>query len=535
MDQRERELRRRARDDFEFYAPRALWIRPKKGRPVRFRLNKAQRYIHSRMEAQRAEIGRVRCLILKGRQQGASTYTAGRFYWRVSHGRGLKAFILTHEISATNNLFEMVGRYHANNLPILKPETGKSSEKELTFPNLDSGYKVGTAGNKATGRSLTAQLFHGSEVAFWQNAEELASGVIEAVPEEDGTEIVLESTAKGVGNYFHKMWRGAERGENGFIPIFVPWFWQDEYRRTPPADFELSTIEDEFGESEASYAEAHGLDDAQMFWRRVKIARLGLVKFKEEYPATPGEAFQMSGHESFIKAPLVLRARKNTIENPIGPLVAGFDPAWKTGLDGSALALRRGRKLLSVERKLGLDTMGSVGWILTTFARYPDLRKLFLDVGGLGLGVYDRLNELGWAEDGDGPNQGKVVAVNFAGSPRMRQRFCEVTGEELPGPYNRRAEIWLDSRNWLEQEGGVDIPDDDDLHADACAPGYNPNTSDGSLMLESKEQMRKRNVKSPDKWDATALTFAEPVINAEPVSRSRSSGGARHGGGWMRS
>ena len=60
------------------------------------------------------------------------------------------------------------------------------------------------------------------------------------------------------------MWQVAERGENGFIATFVPWYWQDEYREEPPADFELSPDEDEQDESEVSYAAAYGLDHAQM-------------------------------------------------------------------------------------------------------------------------------------------------------------------------------------------------------------------------------------------------------------------------------
>src|SRR5262249_59037905 len=96
----------------------------------------------------------------------------------------------------------------------------------------DSGYKVGTAGTKAVGRSSTIQLFHGSEVAFWPFADTHAAGILQAVPNEDNTEIILESTANGIGNFFHQAWRDAEAGKNDYIAIFVPWFWQEEYRRS---------------------------------------------------------------------------------------------------------------------------------------------------------------------------------------------------------------------------------------------------------------------------------------------------------------
>jgi hypothetical protein len=163
---RERRIRLKLRDDFAYYAAKCLKIRSKSGAIEPLILNRAQLHVHERLEAQKATTGRVRALILKGRQQGCSTYVEGRYYHRVSHGRGLRAFILTHEDAATQNLFEMVTRYHEHCHPLVKPSTGSANAKELNFDGLDSAYKVGTAGTKGVGRSSTLQLFHGSEVGF---------------------------------------------------------------------------------------------------------------------------------------------------------------------------------------------------------------------------------------------------------------------------------------------------------------------------------------------------------------------------------
>ncbi len=73
----------------------------------------------------------------------------------------------------------------------------------MVFDALDSGYRVGTAGTEGVGRSETIQYFHGSEVAYWKNADSHMSGILQAVPEEDGTEIILESTANGIGGLFY--------------------------------------------------------------------------------------------------------------------------------------------------------------------------------------------------------------------------------------------------------------------------------------------------------------------------------------------
>jgi len=217
MSQREREIRLRLRDDLEAYASRCLKIRTKAGRVEPFEFNSAQLYLHEALERQKAETGKVRALILKGRQMGLSTYTGARFYHRCTHQRGVQVFILTHEQTATDNLFAMVDRYHQNNNPLVTPSTGAANAKELYFDRLDSGYSVGTAGAKAVGRSKTIQLFHGSEVAFWPNAASHFAGVVQAVPDLPGTEIILESTANGIGGEFHQRWQQAENGEAGQV------------------------------------------------------------------------------------------------------------------------------------------------------------------------------------------------------------------------------------------------------------------------------------------------------------------------------
>lgn len=102
----------------------------------------------------------------------------GRYYHNTSWAKGRRTFILTHEDAATQNLFEMVNRYHEHCPVFVRPSTGAANAKELFFDKLDSGYKVGTAGTKGVGRSSTIQLFHGSEVAFWPHAETHAAGVL---------------------------------------------------------------------------------------------------------------------------------------------------------------------------------------------------------------------------------------------------------------------------------------------------------------------------------------------------------------------
>lgn len=487
--------RYRLKSELDFYARNCLFIRTKSGDVKPFGFNRAQTFIHEKLEAQKASIGRVRALILKGRQQGCSTYVGARYYHATTWASGIRTFILTHEDQATQNLFEMVNRYHDHCPAAVKPSTGAANAKELFFDKLDSGYKVGTAGTKGVGRSSTIQLFHGSEVAFWPNADTHAAGVLQAVPEEDGTEVILESTANGIGNLFHQKWSDAERGIGDYIAIFVPWYWQDEYRKAVPDGFQLDAEEEE-------YQSLYGLDLEQMAWRRNKISELKDASlFKQEYPATAAEAFQMSGHDSFIKPSLVARARKFEAEES-GPLIVGLDPA-RFGDDSSAMAFRRGRKVTKVERREKKDTMEVAGWAKQVLdAQKP--ARMFIDVGGLGAGIYDRLKEMGY--------ESMIRAVNFGGAPLEPPQFDD-EGKEIPGPINRRTEMWKLSKEWLEDVAGAQIPDEDALQSEACGPKYKYD-SNSRIHLEKKEDMRRRKVPSPDGWDAIALTFAEPVAPA---------------------
>lgn len=488
MDERKKRIRQKLKDDFEHFAKKCLKIRTKSGQVEPFLMNRAQRYLHERLENQLLEIGKVRALILKGRQQGCSTYVGGRFYWKSTHHFGQRVFILTHEQDATNNLFEMANRFHEHCPPMIKPHTGADNARELDFDILDSSYRVGTAGARAVGRSQTLQLFHASEYGFWPNAEDHAAGILQAVPDLLGTEIIKESTANGMGNQFHQEWQKAEAGLSEYEAIFIPWFWQDEYRRPIPDDFTLSS-------DDMLYQDAYGLDNEQMAWRQNKISELGDLLFMQEYPATASEAFQLTGHDSYIPPALVLKARKTKCD-AFGPLIIGADPA-RYGDDRFSVAWRKGRQVVKIESKSKIDLVSSANW-LRQIIDEDKPERVFIDVGGLGAGTVDIL--LSWGQ----PYSNIIKAVNFGSEPQDAQ------AKEKGGPRNRRAEMWMRSKKWLEDPAEAQIPDSDSLQADACAPGYKYDMH-SRLLLESKEDMGKRGMRSPDEWDAIALTFAEPV------------------------
>ena len=250
----------------------------------------------------------------------------------------------------------------------------------------------------------------------------------------------------------------------------------------------------------------HGLDEEQMQWRRNKISQLGSIEyFRREFPLTPDEAFLASQFDSFITSDLVMAARKTTDIEPYGPLLIGVDPAGQ-GDDATAVAWRQGHCITKIEKRHRLTTMEIAGWI-ANIIREEKPARVSIDVGGLGIGIYERLMEQGY--DGS-----VVTAVNFGNKPIEPPPLDEM-GRPGGGPLNRRAELWQNMKNALQ--GRFSIPDDDALHADLTSCGYKYD-SGGRLVLESKQDMKKRGMPSPDAADAMALCFSEP--DGSPFPRS---------------
>lgn len=290
-----KETRKRLLKDFAFYAKSAVKIRTKTGEIKPLVLNTVQkRFLLDHIIPQLQTTGKIRSVILKGRQQGLSTVVSAFIYWWASQHNGQKAIVIAHVKDSTQTLFDMYKRVHENVPELLKPVTKYSSKRELVFKALDSGIMVATAGGEGIARGETLQCMHLSEVAFWPTtfANENFNGLIRALPNSNGTMCFVESTANGMTGKFYELWKGAVAGTNGFVPFFSAWFESDEYREPAPAGFIRTPDENDL-------VAKHGLDDDQLYWRRREVAKAGLDMFKQEYPCTPEEAFITSGRPVF--------------------------------------------------------------------------------------------------------------------------------------------------------------------------------------------------------------------------------------------
>jgi len=494
-------------NDLPYYARYQLKAKDKTtGAYVPFTLNRAQQYIHQRLEEQKAKTGKVRAIILKGRQQGVSTYIGARFFHKTVTNRGVLTFIFAHDSFGSQNLYTMVKNYYetATDRAFL-PALGATNAKELLFPSLLSGYKVGTAGTgEGLGRSATFQAVHWSEVAYSPNCEAHSAGLLQTVPDALGTEIILESTANGQNNYFHRACTKALSGVGDYIMIFVPWYWQPEYTRDA-AGMELDNTEIEL----LDLYGRDGLTLEHLAWRRAKIItdfHGDEYRFKKDYPFHAQEAFEQSDDLSYISANLVIKARE---QEPITigadpPLIIGVDPA-RMGKNSFRLAFRKGRNLAEAQTfpPLRVDQAADR---LIRLIKEREPARVYIDTGGLGVGVYDLCIAAGL---------GRVVKGVAFGSKQVNypDRF-----------YNKRAEMYGMARDWLDDAPvsvRLSLEDGDQLQAELSSIRVKRYDANNRLLLESKEEMLDRGVPSPDLADAFVLTFAgsvtEDKANIAPI------------------
>jgi hypothetical protein len=318
--------------DARYYIPRFLKIRTKDAELIPFVLNDAQLEVLNVVEDLKRRNKPIRIIILKARQMGLSTFTEGLIFNDTTTNKLKNSLIIAHEDSASQNLYQMYKTYYENLPPELTPMTKHANSGELSFenptmdieekrrnPGLMTKVKVASARNVNTGRSSTIHNLHASEVAFWQDAKTLMTGLMQTIPESPNTMVILESTANGVGGYFYDTWKAAERGENDFVPIFLPWFTDVTYTRAFEDEEEkkefIEQVSQIFRDSsgkevhteEYELKEAHNLTYEQLNWRKWAIRNKcnnDVEQFCQEYPSTPDEAFIASGRPRFSTAVL---------------------------------------------------------------------------------------------------------------------------------------------------------------------------------------------------------------------------------------
>ena len=466
-----RELKRREKlaeyqDNFELFAKEQIKILPKDSRLgfQPFVFNDAQTIVNNAIEGQLKETGKVRAIILKARQMGLSTYTTGRVFWKSYFNAYNKSVVMAHDAATSDALFTMSRNIISNMPEQFSPTLKRSNAKEIMFEHNDSGYRLYTAGSPEAGRGITPTIAHLSEVSFWLHDEKILAGLFQGISQADGTEVILESTANGVGNSFHRLWTDAVAGKNEYIPIFVPWFLMSEYRRNAPEGFDRT-------DEEEILVTRFNLDNDQLYWRRLKIAESGVDKFKQEYPATPEEAFIVSGSNVFnieklnrlIPQPILAQrefnfesmmmedARQGSIEIFKYPT---FDQSFAIAADVSlgvgkdyscSVVINADKEVCAVYRNNMIDP-SKFGDLLFYLGRYYNNALMAVESNSMGIATLNRLSQMGYVNM---YYQTKMANVSKEEGARMGWRTTTSSKPAIIGFLKsaiEQEEIWIPSR-----------------------------------------------------------------------------------------
>lgn len=286
-------------------ALRRLQVEDKKtGDIVPFRPNLEQKEFIRAVEEQESEGKPIRIIILKARQMGLSTATEGVIFVRSQVIPNTRSLIMAHEIESSEHILQMTKLFWESS-PWSKIYTPKwNSRKEMAWNEHRSTIKIATAGNKNPGRGKTLRALHVSELAFYENASKTMLALNQAVPNSPNSMVVLESTANGIGNYYHERWQEAwDEQDSDYFPLFFPWQDFPEYCLPGPypqlANHQL--------DAEEKHLKAMGLSDGRLYWRRWAIRNLcenDIVQFHQEYPSAPDEAFASTGTNVFSQGKL---------------------------------------------------------------------------------------------------------------------------------------------------------------------------------------------------------------------------------------
>lgn len=312
--------RLRQRYDFEYWALTCCNIHDKTtGSFIPFRLNMPQMLMLRWLERDRTNDNPMRMILLKARQWGGSTLVQMYMAWiQCTIRRNWHSLICAHVKDTSASIrgiySEMLSRYPAEywtgdegSQPAFRPFERAANIREIA----GRGCRVtlGSSENHEAVRGGDYAMAHLSEVAFWSDSarrspEEFVTAVCGAINRSPMTLIVMESTANGVGNYFHSEWKRAERGESDKRPLFVPWYYIDIYRTPLKGGAEAArALWESLDEYELRLWTDAGVTLDQLNWyhhKRLEYPDHALMK--AEYPTYPDEAFANTGNAVFNPA-----------------------------------------------------------------------------------------------------------------------------------------------------------------------------------------------------------------------------------------
>ena len=261
----------------------------------------------------------IRIIVLKARKTGISTLIEGLLYLETMT-RGVDSIVIAHDKPTAEYVFSITNRFY-NNYSLFKPRKAQASVRKMTFKNQEGMIMVETANNIQAGTGLTPHFIHGSECSKWHKGSDTAVSLFQSIGDGPETAVILESTANGFDSLFHPYWENADKychiswierdGDifpevnisdwdewNGYLPYFISWFDDPEYKRDFRDDADQSRFSQTLNDAEKNLQERYQVKLEQLNWYRwiLKDKCQGDLKIRrQEYPSTPEEAFVSSG------------------------------------------------------------------------------------------------------------------------------------------------------------------------------------------------------------------------------------------------
>lgn len=313
--------RLRCRHDFEYWCATCCTIKHKLlGRDVRFRLNAPQRKVLSVLEADRLAGRPIRILLLKARQWGGSTLIQNYMAWIQScHCRNWNSIICSQVKDTSAGIRGMYTKlienyppelWEGDEAPRFRPYERSANVREIA--GRGCRVTVSSIENQDAVRGADFAMAHLSETAFWPSTTshspaDLVRAVCGSIAFVPYTLIAMESTANGVGNYFHNEWQRCAKGEGDKHAVFIPWYDIEIYRLEPDDPAALAASLTPY---ELRLWNEFGCALDQINWYRHKLREYpSHDKMMAEFPTTPHEAFTATGSDIFDPAKVEILRR----------------------------------------------------------------------------------------------------------------------------------------------------------------------------------------------------------------------------------
>ncbi len=364
--------------DFEFWCAISVIIQLKESKEEKpFYLNQPQRKLLDEFEKQRREGVPIRVNIDKARQWGGSTVTEIYMGWiQIRLKRNWHSAIVADvedQVRNIRHMFTRMAKGYPKSMGTITLNAWEGSVKNKIIAERGSIIGMGSAQKPDSLRSFDFAMLHCSEVGIWKTTqgkspEDLMQSLRGTVPAVPLSLIVLESTAKGVGNFWHREWLASIEGRSGYAPVFIAWFEIEMYQRDIP-------------NMEKFIAKVRRNDYMMFLWNRgatleginwyfhfKKTERYDDWRMKSEYPSDWMESFQATGQRVYPQG-YVQNARATC-----------KPPEWKG--DVFADAMRGKEALRNVELKEDPNGLLYVwNWPDTT-AKVSDRYVVIVDIGG---------------------------------------------------------------------------------------------------------------------------------------------------------